>query len=59
MERFQDSKVHKKLSKIYYPVDKAMIQPGFIPKLLMFSGALKKAEASPDEVRVPLIKLLR
>ncbi|TNV82621.1 hypothetical protein FGO68_gene12530 [Halteria grandinella] len=63
MERFQDSKVHKKLSKIYFPVDKSQLQkqPGFIPKLLMFSVApqSKKLDASPEEIRIPLIKLLK
>jgi hypothetical protein len=62
MERFTDSKVHKKLSKIYFPVDKGQLirQPGFIPKLLMFSQQpQKKQEPISEETRAPLIKILK
>lgn len=46
LERFQNTKAFKKLSKIYFPIDREQLElkPGFIPRIVVPPPAPKKTE---------------
>jgi hypothetical protein len=46
LEKFQNTKAFKKLSKIYFPIDREQLElnPGFIPRIIVPPPAPKKTE---------------